>query len=486
MNNIKSAEVASSVVSLGWVQDGMDDVEVKTIEYLSYIANRDAGVGLSVVSFGWLQDGIEDVETRAIDWMKNIESAEVASSVVSLGWVQDGMDDVEVKTIEELSYIANRDAGVGLSVVSFGWLQDGIDDVEARAIDWMNNVKSAEVASSVVSLGWVQDGMDDVEVKTIEELSYIANRDAGVGLSVVSLAWMQDGIDDVEAGAIDWMNNIESAEVASSVVSLAWMRDGMDDVEVKTIEYLSYIANKDTEVGLAVVSLDWVQDGIGGLEAQAIEEVSHISFQDTEAVLRIVGMPFVETIEPPDISALASLRQLAAYRTEMFEGIMAHQTMRDGMTDELAPVVATLDGVARTNPRIIDVLLDPSMVSLERRAITLPLAGDVVLSIVRTGPGAARSMDLLERSVRAAEEFMGVPLPTGYVGLLYENAVSGSNVGTNFGTHIAILPEYDVDDGSHEAEFAGLRHCSRGNALLLERQRRLGRRGRGGPHGFHR
>ena len=77
----------------------------------------------------------------------------------------------------------------------------------------------------------------------------------------------------------------------------------------------------------------------------------------------------------------------------------------------------------------------------------------IILVIIRTGPGAARSMDLLEHSVRGAEELMGVPLPPNYVGLLFENAVSGSFAGTNFGTHIAILPKYDVDDGSHEAEF---------------------------------
>ena len=68
------------------------------------------------------------------------------------------------------------------------------------------------------------------------------------------------------------------------------------------------------------------------------------------------------------------------------------------------------------------------------------------LVIIRTSPGAARSMDLLEHSVRRIEEHMGSPLPTKYVGLLYENAVSGSNAGTNFGTHIAILPKYDSDE----------------------------------------
>ena len=93
--------------------------------------------------------------------------------------------------------------------------------------------------------------------------------------------------------------------------------------------------------------------------------------------------------------------------------------------------------------------------SLERRDITLPLAGDVALVIIRTKPGAPRSMDLLESSVRGVEEYMGLPLPTKFVGLLYGEAVPGSAAGTNFGTHVAIRPKYDVDDGSHEAESAG-------------------------------
>ena len=455
MNNFGDAEVASAVVSLGWMQDGIDDVEVKTIEELSYIANKDTGVGLSVVALDWVQDGVEGVEADAIDWMNNFSDTGVASAVVSLGWLQDGIDDVEVKTIEELSYIANKDTGVGLSVVSLDWVQDGIEEVEAGAIDRMNNFGDAEVASAVVSLGWLQDGIDDVEVKTIEELSYIANKDTGVGLSVVALDWVQDGVEGVEADAIDWMNNFGDAGVASSIVSLGWMQDGIDDVEVKTIEDVSYIAYENAEVASAVVSLSWVQDSVNGAEAALIEDFGAIARNNSGAALQIVGMPFIETIEPPDISAMASLRQLAAFKPETFVRVMSHAALLDGISNDIAPIVATLNGVAGTNPGLIDVLLDSSKVLLERRAITLPLSGDVILFIIRTSPGAGRSMDLLEHSVRSVEEYMGAPLPTNYVGLLYENAVPGSYAGTNFGTHIAILPQFDIDDGTAEAEFAG-------------------------------
>ena len=455
MSNFSDARVASSVASLGWMQDGIDDVEIKTIEELSYIANKDTGVASSVVALNWVQDGVDDVEAGAIDWMNNFGDAEVASSVVALDWMQDGIDDVEVKTIEELSYIANKDTGVASSVVAMDWVQDGIDDVEAGTINWMSNFDDAEVASSVVSLGWVQDGMEGLEVKTIEELSYIANKDTEVGLSVVALDWVQDDIEEIESVAIDWMSNFGDARVASSVVSLGWMQDSIEGLEVKTIEELSYIANKDAGVASSVVSLGWMQDGTNGVEIALIEDFRSIAGNDAGAALRIVGMPFIETIEPPDISAMASLRRLAAFKPETFARVMSHAAVQNGISDDLAPVVATLRGVADTNPGLIDILLDPSKVVLERRTITLPLSGDVTLIIIRTSPGAERSMDLLELSARSVEEYMGAPLPTNYVGLLYENAVPESAAGVNFGTHIAILPQYDIDDGSTEAEFAG-------------------------------
>ncbi len=488
MTNFESAEVASAIVSLGWMKDGIEELEVRTIEELSYISIEDTGVGLSIVSLDWVRDGIEELEVEAIDWMNNFSDAEVASSVVSLDWVQDGIQGLEVKTIEELSYLANEDTGVGLSVVSLGWVQDGIELVEAGAIGWMNNFSDAEVASSVVSLSWMQDGIEELEVRTIEELSYISNEDTGVGLSIVSLDWVQDGIELVEASAIDWMNNFSDAEVASSVVSLGWVQDGIEELEVKAIEELSYLANEDTEVGLSVVALDWVQDGIEQVEASAIdwmnnfsdaevassvvslswvqdsvnvaevaliEDVASIARNNPEAALQIVGMPFIETIEPPDISAMASLRQLAAFKPEMLVRVMSHAALLNGISNDIAPVVATLNGVADTNPGLIDVLLDSSNVLLERRTITLPLSGDVILFIIRTSPGAERSMDLLEHSVRGTEEYMGTRLPTNYVGLLYENAVPESAAGANFGTHIAILPQYDIHDGSADAEFAG-------------------------------
>ena len=301
------------------------------------------------------------------------------------------------------------------------------------------------------------DGIDEIEVKAIEGISNISYWDAEVASSVVSLGWVADGIDETEVKAIEAISDIAywDLNVASSVVSLVWVRDGIEALEVDAIEELSNMAYYDTEVASSAVSLDWVVDGIAATEVALIEDIVSITNKDAGAARRIVDMPFLETIEPPDKSAIASLRLLAAFQPEAFLSVMSHAALRNGISNDLAPIVATLNGVVKTNPDLVDILLDYSKVFVEQRTITLPLAGEVVLFIIRTGPGAARSMELLEHSVRSAEEFMGAPLPTNYVGLLFADAVSGSNAGANFGTHIAILPKYDVADGSHEAGFVG-------------------------------
>ena len=85
----------------------------------------------------------------------------------------------------------------------------------------------------------------------------------------------------------------------------------------------------------------------------------------------------------------------------------------------------------------------------------LPLAGEVQLTIQRSKPGAARSMDLLEHTVRTIEDFMGEPFPVRYVGILFKDAVHAAegSAGTNFGHVIAQRAKYDVDDGSWEARW---------------------------------
>ena len=303
---------------------------------------------------------------------------------------------------------------------------------------------------------WFMDGITETEVEAIDNLASIAQSSESVARLTVDMSWFMDGITEAEVEAIDNLAYIaqSSESVARLTVDMSWFADGVTETESEGIKNLGYIAYDSEATARQLGTMPWFMDGVTETELEAVKYLGYITYDNTAAAERIAEMPFLTAIEPVDVAALDALADLAGYREESLQQVLAHPSLAPGITDALTPIVAMLYGVAETNASLIERLLNPASVDMERRSITLPLTGEVDLVLVRTGSGAVRGMDLLEHSVRASEELMGRPFPTRYVGLLYEDAVTEGAAGVNFGTHIAILPEYDVDDGSHEAEFA--------------------------------
>ncbi len=487
LTRFSNQSVASLIPDIPFLAT-VEPSDLATLDRLSTLDRQEPGLLPVIAELSWVGDGIDGAEPDAIRWLRSFDDSDLALSVIGLGWVQDGIENGEVDAIEELSYLNTDGPGVAASVVGLSWVEDGIDDLEVEAIGWISNLGGGEAAESVVALQWVQDGIEETEVGAIEELSYVAYGDSGLASAVAGLGWMQDGVDELEFEALEWIGNFSNPEVASALVALEWAGDGVEEIEVRAIEELSYIDYGGRELSSAVVGLGWVGDGITDLELKAIgwignfsdavvaalvvgsewvqdgldtedtkalEELSYLSNRDRDAASNIVGMPFLETLEAADVSAIEALSSLAWFRETDFQRVMAHPTISGGITSDWAKIVATLYGVSRYNAPLIDMLLDPEQVTLEERTIELPLAGETHLAIIRTGPGAERSMDLLEHSVHHAEEYMATSFPTGYVGWLVGEAVTPTFGGNNFGTHITTLAKYDIDDGSNAASFAG-------------------------------
>ena len=270
-------------------------------------------------------------------------------------------------------------------------------------------------------------------------------------------AWVEDGLDEFEASVADdlyWAAERGGEAAALRILALPFL-ETVETGDSAAVEALARMARYGAELLTGVTDKPWVADGLDEAEREVVQRLAWLGGVDEAAAAKVVDMPFLHVLGPADFSAVKSLQRLASFRPRDFQRVISHPTIMEGITDRWAKVVAVLYGVSTTNSRLIGVLLDPARVILEERVIELPLAGEVDLAIIRTGPGAARSMDLLEHAVRHAEAFMGVPFPTGYVGYLFGEAVTPSFAGTNFGTHIASLAKYDVDDGSHYAEFAG-------------------------------
>ena len=156
-----------------------------------------------------------------------------------------------------------------------------------------------------------------------------------------------------------------------------WVADGIDSIESASLQEILNVAASSRDIVASLLGLGWVEDGVGEMESKAINQLAFLSMQDASEASRIVRMPFLQTLEASDVSALESLAQLAWSSERDFQRVMSHPTLRGGIWDDWAKIVATLNGVSKTNPQLVDALLDPNRVTLNNRVINLPRAGEL-------------------------------------------------------------------------------------------------------------
>ncbi len=239
----------------------------------------------------------------------------------------------------------------------------------------------------------------------------------------------------------------QNPAAAQAIQTLPWVADGIAAAERETAAAL---------VNLAIVSEPLLRDLLGKTWihkvenfpelAAALTALQGIALMESAATRRIAAMPFLNTLEPADAAALESLAQLAAADRETFKQVIDHPALAGGIDDDAAPMVSVLAGVYRTNPNLLPRLLNLEQVAVEERIIDQPGAGSLTLVIIRLEPGAAGnsgSMDLLAAAARFIADYMGEPFPVRYVALLFAEAVPDYSAGANFGTHIAVRPQYD-------------------------------------------
>jgi len=251
----------------------------------------------------------------------------------------------------------------------------------------------------------------------------------------------------------------QNPAAAQAIQALPWVADGIAAAERETAAALVNLAIVSEPLLRDLLAKSWVNrvDNFPELAA-ALTALQGIVLRDSAAARRIAAMPFLNSLESADAAALESLAQLAAADRETFMQVIDHPALAGGIGDDAAPVVSVLAGVQQTNPNLLPRLLNLEQVAIEERTVELPGAGPLTLVIIRLEPGAAvnsGSMDLLAAAVRFVADYMGEPLPVRYVALLFAAAVPDYSAGANFGTHIAVRPQYDSPAADYPARNSG-------------------------------
>ena len=220
---------------------------------------------------------------------------------------------------------------------------------------------------------------------------------------------------------------------------LSWVQDGISGREVDGVNGLIILAIYADDVFSELVKEPWVVEGKDVLSLKAMSALGWLAYEERQTLEKLLAYPDIGD------DVLKALALVAREETEALDRVMAHSTIRDGVTGDEAKVLTVLYSAQRSDPAYVDILLDLQQVLIDERVIVLPLTGEMELTIIRTQPGIESHMDLLEKAVRAIEEFMSAPFPTQEVIWLFADFLADNVTGSNYGTHVVTVPEnYDT------------------------------------------
>ena len=228
---------------------------------------------------------------------------------------------------------------------------------------------------------------------------------------------------------------------------LPWVNDGLVVSERRAAQELIRLGLQWGDVFLGLMEKPWLAEGITKDKETVITSLVRVANAGSfsGSAVEITGMPFLDSVQSVDALAMTSLGRLALRRQDVFRQVMSHPTVSDGITDDETKIVAVLGG---SNPTLVQTLLNPQVPMLEEREIEVRESGKLLITIIRTQPGAERTMDLAEEAIRNISEFMATPWPTQNVIFLYVRSATPSFAGVHKGTYMEIKSKHGAEDVS--------------------------------------
>ncbi len=382
-------------------------------------------------------------------------SPELPAAIEALPWVQDGIEprresnvtfahpsktSLEHRVVPQLMRLYLNSPEALLALVGKPWIRDGVDIREASALGYLTPIANTDpdAALRIITMPF----LESFQEADLTSLSTLALSSAVSLNNLLSDPALRGGITDDHTGTVELLYlKSQNRDAAETIGSLPWVQDGISGSEGVPLRALRGLA-RSRPVFEAVAQRAWLLDELSSDEVTVIRGLTSI---DGPTALRILDMPFLETIDGVDAAAMTALDMLAwQFDLDYLQPVLDHPTLRDGITDDQAVVVAAMQIVQRDRPNLVQTLLDPEQVTVEKRVLQLPHSGEVTLSVIHVGPGAHRTMDRLEHAVRTQEDFMAVSFPRSYVGLLVADATSAGGGGGQRGL-LTIDPGLEED-----------------------------------------
>lgn len=215
--------------------------------------------------------------------------------------------------------------------------------------------------------------------------------------------------------------------------------------EVRNWEFAE---QSDPAVVAQIRSIGWIADGLQTAdEFNAAERLVNLGIDSPVALSALLASDeFKAALRPMDLPALLSLQRMAQDRPERLAQLASAGWFRDGLTTAEAAIVAVLYERSRfQSPEFDAIVANPGTLNVELGATTNRSGTVIPIAIVRSGPAPAGTpvMAVAETAVPVFEAMFDAEFPTPAIVFHVTDYVAGVAAGTNYQTHITLLPKID-------------------------------------------
>ena len=407
---VQNPPLGTDVTALNWVQDGIDPAEAGFLEYVALMSSRDSVSAAEVAQLSWVRDGIDSQELTALSQLvlMSRHGAGTALAMLELPWVRDEISEPEQQSLESIAVLAREDSGVAETVAGFPWLTDSVSEDEQWSLWSLAELiaHSYELGNRAANFPWLNDSITEEERWALANLRELAFHSLELGSVTSKYPWVANDITDAERWSLRGIRDLTqiSVDLGSKVAGFTWMADSITQDKRWALRYLSDLAEKDESLANQLLAGEFLSESFDERDGHALLSILQISDS------------------PEDLALLRG--------TPWFV---------DGITHEDAALLTVWSRQSIISPDEFRTLLEAY--EYQSKIASIPLAGDVQLTILRLSPETALKaqgqMDRLENAVRHTEEFFGVPFPQKDIILLY--AETGTlTTGVHAGTHMVV------------------------------------------------
>ena len=347
VETLYGTESAPALVDKPWIADGFDDLGVSAMVQLRTLATYDEVSAESIVRMPFL-DTLERIDVDTLGALDNLgrpaQRRWLFRAVVGEPWVEDGLDESEIVFVQRLELLANSGEALAPAVMAKPWIEDGLDEAEARVLELLAWIARGgeDIALRIVAAPFLRT-IEPVDSAAIETLRALGVSSQDTLRAVVEKPWIEDGLDDPETAFVQKLGRLAGRDEATA----SRIAERLGAVDTNAVDVLADLAARHRETFDAAVEKPWIEDGLDEAETAFVQHLERLARSDAASALRVIALPFPEALGAGDVEAVGVLRWFSRHPSELLRTVLDRPWVQDGLDEAETDLLKHLEWTAR-------------------------------------------------------------------------------------------------------------------------------------------